>query len=150
MPGSDERAGRLADACEAAIERIEARTAARTDVFAELGEALFWLTALTAERNRSGIPLLSGLKWARNRVAHGAIIAALARRGGFLVGPGGDLVGPGGGTVGPAGYFWCKVSEVPLTAQEIAAAGRQHANYEALIAGKDLIPILREGLALAR
>lgn len=143
------RVARLADACEAAIERVAAKTAARLDVFAELGEALFWLTALTEENGRSGVPLLSGLKWARNRVAHGVIVAAPVRRAGLLVGPGGDHVGPGGGTVGPSGHLWLKARDVPLGPKE-GLAGNQRSNYEAHVAGQPLVPILRDGLALAR
>lgn len=144
------RASRLAEACERAIDRVEARTAAREDVFDELGEALFWLVALTRTNHRSDSPLLSGLTWARNRIAHGVIVAALAGRGGMMVGPGGDLVGPGGGTVGPSAYSWLPVGAIPLSPTERAGAGPQQANYEALVAREPLVSVLRDALALAR
>lgn len=69
-----ERAARLVTAAENALARL--RAAAPGDVFAELGESLFWIVALAQARRMQGDPLILGLKWARNRIAHGVLVAA--------------------------------------------------------------------------
>ena len=76
---TDGRADRLAVACQAAMNRLLASesqvTTSAPDIFAELGEALFWLEAL-AELNRRQAAVLQGLRWARHRIAHGALVSA--------------------------------------------------------------------------
>jgi len=47
------------------------------DTFAELGESLLWLCALAEATGRRKTELLQGLRWARNRIAHGAILTAV-------------------------------------------------------------------------
>jgi hypothetical protein len=70
---------RLHQACPAAIERCDAKESAGIDpdTFSELGESLFWLCALAEATGRHKTELLQGLRWARNRIAHGAILTAV-------------------------------------------------------------------------
>jgi hypothetical protein len=70
---------RLRLACLAAIERCDAKESKGIDpeTFAELGESLFWLCALAEATGRRKTELLYGLRWARNRIAHGAILTAV-------------------------------------------------------------------------
>lgn len=64
---------RLVDACEAALQRLEAKSGPLHNIFADTGEVLFWLHALGDEgdgRNR----LSPGLQWARHQYAHGNLL----------------------------------------------------------------------------
>jgi hypothetical protein len=69
---------RLRQACLAAIERYAAKEneGIDPDTFAELGESLFWLCALAEATGRRKTELFQGLRWARNRIAHGALLIA--------------------------------------------------------------------------
>jgi hypothetical protein len=71
--------GRLRQACLAAIERCAAieSEGIDPDTFAELGESLFWLVALAEATGRHKTELLGGLRWARNRIAHGVVLTAV-------------------------------------------------------------------------
>ena len=70
---------RLRQACLAAIEGCDAKESEGIDpdTFAELGESLFWLCAFAEATGRHMTELLQGLRWARNRIAHGAILTAV-------------------------------------------------------------------------
>lgn len=64
---------RLIEACNAALQRLEAKAGPEQNVFAETGEVLFWLYAIS---NVGGLypTILPGLRWARNRYAHGQLL----------------------------------------------------------------------------
>jgi hypothetical protein len=68
---------RLVDACEASLARLVEKESAGIDpdVFAEVGEVLFWLYALAEENRKNRWPLFEGLRWARDRMAHGVMLA---------------------------------------------------------------------------
>ncbi len=121
------------------------------DLFAELGETLFWLSALTDHHDLQAEPLLSGMKWARNRVTHGVIVSAPVRYspGGFFVGPGGSEVGPGGGTIGPGTHRWLPAEDFPVDPDE-QPAPKQLADYRSRVAGRPVVHSLRTALGLAR
>jgi hypothetical protein len=94
----ESRSARLLRACDDAIDRLGAKERAGTDpdTFAELGEALFWLFALAEANGRDSQGLLLGIKWARNRIAHGVVMAApgpvaLRCRDGGTPGANGDM-----------------------------------------------------------
>jgi hypothetical protein len=73
---------RLRLACLAAIERCAAKDdeGIDPDTFAELGESLFWVLALAEATGRhKKTELLQGLRWARNRIAHGVLLTAPVR-----------------------------------------------------------------------
>jgi hypothetical protein len=73
---------RLRLACLAAIKRCAAKEGESLDpdVFAELGESLFWLLALGEATGRDRkTELLQGLGWARDRIAHGVLLTAPVR-----------------------------------------------------------------------
>ena len=74
--GSGE-AGRLVAAARNAIDRLDAAQSAGIDpdVFVEVGECLFWLRALADHLNADDA-LVNGLKWPRDRIAHGQIVTA--------------------------------------------------------------------------
>ncbi len=147
------RASRLEEAAYAAIERVAAKEASATgeDLFADLGESLFWLTALMDETRTGGDglpPLLAGLRWARNHVAHGAIVSAPVNRNRPFTLRGGSTL-RGGDVLRGSGHSWLSPEEIP------GGLGKRGADlrpgYRAQVFG----PIghshsLREGLALAR
>jgi hypothetical protein len=64
---------RLVEACNAALERLEAKSGPEHNIFAETGEVLFWLHALGDDGD--GVNRLSpGLQWARHQYAHGNLL----------------------------------------------------------------------------
>jgi hypothetical protein len=71
---------RLRQACLAAIERCDAKESEDIDpdTFAELGESLFGLCVLAEVTGRHKTELPQGLRWARNRIAHDAILTAVS------------------------------------------------------------------------
>lgn len=71
MP-SPEELRRLQTACASAVDRLRGGG----DPFAPLGETLFWLITLAEASRDSTLPVIQGLKWARNRITHGALVTA--------------------------------------------------------------------------
>jgi len=114
------------------------------DVFAELGEALFWLGAL-ADATKRREPLLNGLQWARNRVAHGHLVAAPVA---YEPGAGlGHLV-LGRSRLGTASKLrWSPESSVPSIPRKYRDA-RQDADYRGHVEGREVMPVLRDVLHL--
>jgi hypothetical protein len=149
------RATLLADACQAAIERVEMKADAMdpADLFAEVGEALYWVSALADQEFKKGddLPeLLSGVIWARDRVTHGEItweLVCLPPRA--LVGPGGGQVGPEGGLVGPGGNHWIDADRISIGSDGRKTRGLRK-NYKTHIEGGDVVRILFGALILAR
>ena len=70
-------AARLAAAARNAIDRLDEVQSAGIDpdVFVEVGECLFWLIALADQLNAKD-DLVNGLRWPRDRIAHGQIVTA--------------------------------------------------------------------------
>lgn len=67
---------RLVEACSAALERLEAKSGPEHNIFAETGEVLFWLYAIS----NFGVkhPTISpGLRWARDQHAHGLLLTEI-------------------------------------------------------------------------
>jgi len=142
---------RLHSACLAAVERcaVKEMDGIAPDTFAELGEALFWLIALAEARGRHKKPdLLQGLRWARNRIAHGVLLTAPqewhygTELGKWVLGRG-EL-----GT--RSEYRW-----LPLDAIKPRRAQKQKQDqtvgetaYQDHVAGRSVIELLREGVAL--
>ncbi len=63
---------RLFESCHHALGRLAEQTRTMHDTFAETGEVLFWLYAISNYRRVK--PTLSpGLRWARDRYAHGQL-----------------------------------------------------------------------------
>ena len=144
------RADRLALACEAALERLAAKEAGGVDpdVFAEVGEALFWLIALADETGKRQVPLLNGLRWPRNRTAHGAIVTAPAEWH-YGSEPGRLILGRAVlGTI--SGHVWLERGKVPRGPNDWAAPEQEEADYDAHVAGKRVLDVLREALGQAR
>ena len=73
-------AARLAAAARNVIDRLDAAQSAGIDpdVFVEVGECLFWLRAL-ADHLDANDDLVNGLRWPRDRIAHGQIVTAPTR-----------------------------------------------------------------------
>lgn len=139
---------RLATACEGAISRLAAQEAAGIDpdTFAELGEALFWLIAL-ADANGRSAPLLDGLRWARNRIAHGVVVVAPVE---WHHGAEAGRLVPGKAVLGTtSGHEWAARSTVPPVPQQHQRPA-QDAAYDNHVAGRRVVEVLQEGLALAR
>jgi len=63
---------RLFESCRSALTRLEVQTRMRSNTFAETGEVLFWLYAISNYGSRKA-KLAAGLQWARNRYAHGQL-----------------------------------------------------------------------------
>jgi hypothetical protein len=142
------RTVRLSDACQAAIERMSAKedSGIDPDTFAEVGEVLFWLVAL-AEANGRRDPLLNGLRWARNRITHGVIVAAPVdwHYGSEL----GRLV-LGKAILGTSsGHEWLDRASVPLGPNERRNPA-QARDYDAHVAGRRVVDTLRAALAMAQ
>lgn len=73
----EDPAHRLRRACMAAIDRYAGKESEGIDpdTFADLGESLFWLVALAQAKDcHRSTDLLLGLTWARNGIAHGALL----------------------------------------------------------------------------
>jgi hypothetical protein len=142
------RTARLNDACQAAIERVSAKEDAGIDpdIFAEVGEALFWLVAL-AEANERRDPLLNGLTWARNRITHGVIVAAPvnwhcgSELGRLVLGK--AILGT------TSGHEWLDRASVPLGQNERRSPAQER-DYDAHVAGRRVLDTLRAGLVIAQ
>ncbi len=148
-PSALNRAARLSSGCEAAIGRVAAkeRVGIDPDTFAELGESLFWLSALAEANGRGRQPLLLGLQWARNRITHGVVVAAPVewQYGAEL----GKLV-LGKGRLGTtSGHEWLPRSSVALGPND-RRDPRQEAAYDAHVAGRRVVEVLRQALAVAK
>jgi hypothetical protein len=142
-------ANRLTAACVAALSRLEAAEAEgiAPDIFNELGETLFWMCALDEVWDRPSAPLLLGLRWARNRVTHGALVAAPAE---WQYGTDLGRWVLGKGHLGmQSGYNW-------LLRVDVAKGPRDHVTpklesaYDQEVAGRPVVPSLREGLNVSR
>lgn len=145
---SDEGARRLATACSAAIERYAAkeREGINPDIFAELGESLFWLIALAEASGRHKIELFRGLRWARNRIAHGVLVTAPvewqygAELGRAVLGP--IVLGT------TSGNEWLPREDISVSRAQKSDPGGETA-YDDHLAGRRVIVVLRDGLAEA-
>jgi hypothetical protein len=64
----------LIGACHEALERMARKAGPEHDIFAETGEALYWLYSLgnVASKRSAMSP---GLRWARNRYGHGQLVS---------------------------------------------------------------------------
>jgi hypothetical protein len=107
---------------------------------------LFWLSAL-AEANEKRAPVLLGLAWARNRIAHGVIVSAP------VTPPAVQPVGSRlpmrlGGGVHLVPSLWLSRDRIPLAAREQPRPD-QEAAYDAHVAGRSVLGVLQEALALA-
>ncbi len=138
---------RLERACEAALGRLAAKEQGGIDpdIFNELGEALFWLRAL-AEANRRSGPVLNGLRWARNRVAHGILVTAPTSwtHGSEL----GRLV-LGRSVLGSvSGSRWLARSEIIVGTRQRSDPNGE-TGYDAHLAGQSVLPVVRGALSLS-
>jgi hypothetical protein len=139
---------RLERAYEAALGRliVKEREGTDPDIFNELGEALFWLRALV-EANRRSAPVLDGLRWARNRIAHGLRLTAPTA---WTYGSELGRMVLGQSMLGTASESrWLARSEIAAGTPPWSDA-KGEAAYDAHIAGQSVLPTLRDGLALAR
>jgi hypothetical protein len=140
---------RLEQACTAAIERVAANEAAGIDpdIFAELGEALYWLTALAEANGRKTLPLLTGLRWARNRITHGVVVTAPVQ---WHYGAELGRLALGMAQLGTtSGHEWLPRTQVPLGPDD-RSRPTEEAAYDVHVAGRRVVELLREGLTLAR
>jgi hypothetical protein len=145
------RTARLEVACDAAMNRLRVKVDALTgdrDPFAQLGEVLFWLFALTEENSRSD-PLLVGLRWARNRIAHGVVVAAPIEPRIYGSEPG--LAIPGVSMPGSASRpaRWLPRSAIQLGPRDRSNQTEEQ-GYDAHVAGQPLMDVLDRALAIAR
>ena len=141
---------RLRRACLAAIERCAAkeREGVDPDTFAELGESLFWLVALAEANGRRRAPgLILGLTWARNRIAHGALLTApVGWRYGSELGKW-EL---GRGALGVrSAHLWLPRTAIIVTSEEQWPDPKGEAAYDEHLAGHEVLATLRSGLAEA-
>ena len=142
-------AERLSRSCLAAIERCAAkeREGVDPDTFAELGESLFWLVALAEANGKRRAPgLILGLTWARNRIAHGALLTAPV---GWRYGsePGKWVLGRSALGV-PSAHVWLPRTEIVISGGQRSEPEREAA-YDELLAGGEVLATLRSGLAEA-
>lgn len=143
---------RLRAGCVAAIERCAAKEAGQDDpdTFAELGESLFWLIALAQANGRlkggHKVPMLAGLGWARDRIAHGVMVTAPV---GWQYGSEAGRWTLGKGALGAAsGHKWLSRDLVETTrTQERFQRGADE--YDEHVAGRYVVPVLQAGLAEA-
>lgn len=144
-PGAQELA-RLVAACDAAMARVAAKDG---DVFAELGEALFWLYALAEATGKAKDGRFRGLAWARNKIGHGVLVTAPIKPRIFGSEPG--MAVPGlsipGTSSRPA--LWLHVSEIVLGSRNQPTPDDERA-YEANVAGRPVLDVLRDARANLR
>lgn len=135
---------RLRQACLAAIERCAAKEneGIDPDTFAELGESLFWLSALAEATGRlKKSELLQGLRWARNRIAHGVILTAVGWHHGTELGQ--WVLGKGElGTT--SGHEWLTRDAIVTRTPRQDSAGE--VAYDERLAGQRVIDVLRAAL----
>lgn len=137
---------RLAAACESALQRLEAAESVgiAPDVYAPLGETLFWLCALAESTGHSNDAPIKGLRWARHRVTHGALVAAPVdwQYGSEL----GRLV-LGRSRLGTRSHYrWLPRSSVP-TGPGYRQQPQLEQAYDQYIDGGEVVAILRSALA---
>jgi hypothetical protein len=135
---------RLAAACEAALERLAAKARSVTEpqsIFAETGEALFWLFALgdDAQGNR----LREGLIWARHQYAHGNLLTEAVEftRGSMPPFPAGST-GPGT----PPHHRWMSRPDIGRHQKSHGRPTAETDDYDKYVAGRPVIASLREEL----
>lgn len=144
----DDSAERLRLACLAAIERCAAkeREDVNPDIFADLGESLFWLLALAEANGRQKRELLRALGWARNRIAHGVLpVAPVAWRYGTELG---KWVLDRGMLGVSSAHEWLlrdKIVTSRTQKQDFVGEGA----YDRHLAGQEVLTVLRAGLAEA-
>jgi hypothetical protein len=64
---------RLIEACEAALARLETKAGPEHNIFAETGEVLFWLYAISNDGVEHPT-IAPGLRWARDNYGHGILV----------------------------------------------------------------------------
>jgi len=140
---------RLRQACLAAIERCAAKEGEGVDpdTFAELGESLFWLVALAEANRRHRAPgLILGLTWARNRIAHGALLTAPVKwRYGSETG---KLALDRSALGVSSAHLWLPRTEI-VTSEEQRPDPNGEAAYDEHLSGGEVLATLRSGLAEA-
>jgi hypothetical protein len=144
--GAPSRANRLAEACEAALARLATKEAQGIDpdVFAEVGEVLFWLCALAEANGRRRHPLLRGLEWARDRITHGVIVTAPVR---WHYGSEPGKLVLGRAMLGTAsGHIWLDRSHIAHGPND--RPGKE-AEYDQHVAGNRVVGLLRQALDVA-
>jgi hypothetical protein len=105
---------RLIEACSAALERLEAKSGPEHNIFAETGEVLFWLYAISAHDDDDGRPdtLSKGFRWARDNYGHGLLIQELHYTDHGAM-PGGMQLGTAAARLGsPPTHCWKVVNSV--------------------------------------
>jgi hypothetical protein len=141
---------RLHLACLAAIERCAAkeREGVDPDTFAELGESLFWLVAFAEANGKRRKPgLILGLTWARNRIAHGALLTTPVRwRYGAELG---KLVLGRSALGARSAHLWLPRTAIIVTSEEQWSDPKGEAAYDEQLAGREALATLRSGLAEA-
>jgi hypothetical protein len=65
---------RSIEACEAAFARLEAQAGPLHNIFAETGEVLFWLYAISNYGVDEAETLSDGVRWARDNYGHGNLL----------------------------------------------------------------------------
>lgn len=65
---------RLIEACEASFARLEAKAGPIHNIFAETGEVLFWLYAISNYGVDEPETLSDGVRWARDNYGHGNLL----------------------------------------------------------------------------
>src|ERR1019366_8570135 len=68
---------RLIEACEAALTRLEAKAGPNYNIFAETGEVLFWLYAISSFEDDENPTIAPGFRWARDNYGHGILLREL-------------------------------------------------------------------------
>lgn len=132
-------------ACLAAIERAAAG-GPDPSRFASVGESLFWLVALAEAKGKHKTPgLILGLRWARNRIAHGVLMVEPAQYlRPFTMG----LSHVGGPDVLGGGYLWRGRAALVFSRQQQPDPDGEVA-YDTELAGRDVLGSLHAGLAEA-
>jgi hypothetical protein len=139
------RTDALVAAAEAALDRmvIEERTGSPPNIFAPLGESLFWIIALAEAKGQKQLPLILGLTWARNRIAHGVLVTAPVNR----EGPGLPRKLPF--ALLSSYHAWLGRNQIRLSEND-RPAPRQEAAYDSEIAGKQVVLSFQSALTILR
>ena len=77
---------RLIESCEAAFARLEATAGRFENIFAETGEVLFWMYAISSFEDDEKPTIAPSFQWARDNYGHGILLRELhyADRGAVL------------------------------------------------------------------
>jgi hypothetical protein len=148
-PTQPKRNDRLIAACEAAVDRLESREAVGVDpdIFAELGEVLFWLGALAEAKGQQGDRLLLGLRWARNRITHGVLVTAPTSWH-YGAEPGRLVLGRA--VLGTSsGHEFLPRDRVVLGPNDKPSPGQATA-YDSEVAGRRVLELVRRALQILR